>query len=274
MIGRARDGNRYPRWATAFPVQSDECLPNGRIERRAERKIGFWVAGLSGGYLLLTFLVPLSLPTDTIPDLSGRANVIDYWSEESWGNQQSEEGPMGHDQNLHGGTVQWKELPPLHALVYLFGDVNCHQKFQRSWTLNGNQMPVCTRDIGIFLGAMLGALAFASRGLNRWTVRDTLVSPLPDSWLDGAYRAGRRNHLILLLLALTILPILLDGGIQMTTAYESNNMLRLLTGAIFGLLAGLGFAAMLAARPKSFAAADAVLLPGGARFMLVDDESE
>lgn len=253
----------------------EKVLRNGLSERRSERKIGSIVAGLTGGYLLLCILIPYSLPADTIPDLSGRANTIDYWSEESWGNQQSSEGGViGHNQSKHGGTMAWTDLPPLHALVYVIGDINCHQKYERSWSINGNQMPVCTRDIGIFIGATIGGLMFASRGLNRWTIRDTLLSPLPDEWLDSDYAHGRRNKPILAILAVTVLPILFDGGGQLVTSYESNNMLRLVTGAIFGLLAGVGFSALLAARPKSFDGAASVVLPGGARFMLLTDESE
>ena len=44
------------------------------------------------------------------------------------------------------------ELPTAHAIAYAFGDLNCHNLGERSWTINGNQMPVCVRDLGILLG--------------------------------------------------------------------------------------------------------------------------
>mgnify|MGYP007095120051 CR=1 FL=1 len=37
-------------------------------------------------------MVPAYLPGDSVPDLSGRANAIDYYSEDSWGNTQTEDG--------------------------------------------------------------------------------------------------------------------------------------------------------------------------------------
>ena len=251
----------------------DARLRNDRRERNSERRIGLWIASVAGGFLLLCFITPATLEPGMIPELSGRANAIDYWSSNSWGNlPKAEGGPLGHDPSLHGGTVAWRDLPPIHSLVYAFGDLNCHQKHERSWRINDNQMPLCVRDIGMLLGATIGGLLFASRGLNRWTVRDTLLSPASDVWLNEFYARGSRNRLLVFLLGATILPIGLDGGIQLVTSYESNNSLRLITGAIFGLLLGVGISAMFAARPKAFDDTSEVRLPGGARFVLATDE--
>ena len=43
-------------------------------------------------------------------------------------------------------------------LPYLIGDVLCHQEQDRSFMLNGSQLPVCSRDLGLVLGLMLGCL--------------------------------------------------------------------------------------------------------------------
>ena len=39
---------------------------------------------------------------------------------------------------------------------YLLGDFLCHQQTDRSFILNGNQMPFCARDVGLLLGFAVG----------------------------------------------------------------------------------------------------------------------
>ena len=80
-------------------------LKNGLTDRRREVKLSKILACIAGGYLLLCFIAPATLPADTIPELSGRANAIDYANHDSWGNGNRGEGSaLGHDQSLHGGT--------------------------------------------------------------------------------------------------------------------------------------------------------------------------
>jgi hypothetical protein len=136
-------------------------LANGRLERLREKKVGLIVASFTGGYFILLLITPLMLPTDSIPELSGRANRIDYATDDgwgSWGNQNhGENAEIGHNQE-EIGLFSWSELNPLAAFVYFIGDLNCHQKYERSWEINGNQLAVCVRDVGLFLGLALGAL--------------------------------------------------------------------------------------------------------------------
>jgi uncharacterized membrane protein len=68
--------------------------------------------------------------------------------------------------------------------------------------LNGNQLPVCSRDIGIFAGMIIGGL-FAA-----------------------VYRGRFSGWAFMGLIA----PMALDGTIQMLTDYESVNPVRLATG--------------------------------------------
>ncbi|HIM63902.1 MAG TPA: hypothetical protein EYM40_00080, partial [Candidatus Poseidoniales archaeon] len=113
-------------------------LANGLEDRFREIKISRILAAVAGGYLLLSFIAPLSMPEGTVPELSGRANAFDYATESGWGNKNHGEGAtVGHDQSAHGGTFAWTELNPLWAFVYAFGDLNCHQKHERSWEING-----------------------------------------------------------------------------------------------------------------------------------------
>ena len=55
-----------------------KMLANGRSERVREKKIGLIIATFTGGYFILLFLTPMMLTTGSIPELSGRANRIDY----------------------------------------------------------------------------------------------------------------------------------------------------------------------------------------------------
>ncbi len=257
----------------------EEPFRNGLYERSREQKVARWIAGVFGFYLVSIFLVPALMPADTVPELSGRANMLDYANEESWGNDEHlEGGQMGHNQSAHGGSFAWMELNPYYAFVYGFGDFNCHQKHERSWTINGNQMPVCVRDVGIFLGLTIGAWWFSRRGLNRWTLRDTFLTILPDSWMDSLYRVDRRMMAMLAIGLGMSLPLILDGGIQATTDYESVNPLRLATGVPFGFVISWFFASSLASRPIQFDGdARRVMLPAGARLMSeapVTDEAE
>jgi uncharacterized membrane protein len=133
-------------------------------------------------WLVLVVIAPFSLPSSSVTDLSGRASSVDNLEKTSGMN-------------------------PLARVIYLLGDINCHQLAERSFFLNGNQMPFCARDLGIFIGLAAGMLTVL------------LFSPR-FSWL---------------ILAALVVPILVDGGVQMTGWYESNNLLRLATGLLGGI---------------------------------------
>ena len=53
-------------------------LKNGLEQRQHEERVSKIIGGVAFGYLALCFLAPLSLPSDSVPELSGRANAIDY----------------------------------------------------------------------------------------------------------------------------------------------------------------------------------------------------
>ncbi len=97
-------------------------------------------------------------------------------------------------------------MNPISGAIYGIGDVFCHQMLSRSLVVDGNQMPICTRDLGIIFGIVFG-MAVA-------ILFDPRFSPL--------------------LLLLMLMPMALDGGAQLLTEYESFNSLRLITGAIAG----------------------------------------
>ena len=91
-------------------------------------------------------------------------------------NDHGEDSELGHDQLAKGGAFAWMDHGPLVALVYSIGDLNCHQKYERAFMINGNQTAVCARDIGILFGFVVGALAWSRFGLNRYSIRDSFLS--------------------------------------------------------------------------------------------------
>tara|TARA_X000001036_G_scaffold411608_1_gene424471 strand:+ start:2912 stop:3439 length:528 start_codon:yes stop_codon:yes gene_type:complete len=95
--------------------------------------------------------------------------------------------------------------------IYYIGDLNCHQLSHRSYAYNDNQMSFCARDTGIFVGLVLG-FTYASR---------------------------KKMILTLPLVIAALIPIGLDGTIQLLTDYESTNPKRLVTDLMAGIATGI-----------------------------------
>lgn len=56
-----------------------------------------------------------------------------------------------------GGTAGIMDRPwSMSELPYCLGDLFCHQDPGRSPFMNGNQMPICFRDVGILVGLTIG----------------------------------------------------------------------------------------------------------------------
>ncbi len=151
------------------------------------------------------FIAPLTLEPGTVENLEGRANMLDF-------------------------QEKWQELPTYHRVIYTFSDFNCHQKYYRSYYINGNQIPVCARCMGIFSGLSLGLFVMMFIGPER-DFKDILLKLVP---MDLDLTESKKLYVLLFLGALFVLPMALDGGIQLVTNYESNNPIRLITGLIFG----------------------------------------
>ena len=86
-------------------------------------------------------------------------------------------------------------------LPIIFG---CHGKAERSFFINGKQFPICARCTGELIGIIMIAITY---------------------WF---------YHLPTLYAIFLLFPMILDGGIQLFTKYESNNYLRFFTGFLFG----------------------------------------
>lgn len=57
------------------------------------------------------------------------------------------------------GTAGIMDRPwSLSHITYSLGDLFCHQDPSRSIVIDGNQMPICIRDLGIMVGLSMGLL--------------------------------------------------------------------------------------------------------------------
>ncbi len=53
-------------------------------------------------------------------------------------------------------VAPWLPLP-LSAGIYTLGSYICHQRPERSFWLEGSQLPVCARCLGVYAGAVVGS---------------------------------------------------------------------------------------------------------------------
>ena len=102
------------------------------------------MALVAGTYMMLVFITPLTLEPGTVPELSGRANLIDYATVDGWGPRTMTMGKIVSWVTTNSASrLSWMDHGPLVALVYSIGDLNCHQKSERAFMVNGNQTAVC-----------------------------------------------------------------------------------------------------------------------------------
>ncbi len=109
----------------------------------------------------------------------------------------------------------------INGLYWEIGYAVCHQLPKKSLFFGGRQLPLCARDTGIYLGALL-----------------TLAI------LFLIYRKNGKSYpswKIMLLMGALILPAIVDGLTTYAGWRASSNQIRLGTG----LLAGVGLAALL-----------------------------
>ena len=122
-----------------------------------------------------------------------------------------ETGDLSGSVGLYDNKKVIQEMNPISKIVYYLGDLNCHQLSHRSYEYNDNQMPFCARDVGIFFGLAIGFI----------------------------FSLGRKIDLTLPIVILCLVPIGLDGTIQLVTEYESTNPKRIITGMIAGIVTGI-----------------------------------
>jgi len=94
----------------------------------------------------------------------------------------------------------------LKAWIYKWLPIcfGCHCRPDRSFFYKGQQLPLCARCTGELFGILLGMVL--------------IFFLQPPAWIPG----------------LLLFPLVLDGSVQYFTAYESNNLKRVITGFLFG----------------------------------------
>jgi len=140
-------------------------------------------------FAILQFLAPTLTSANSITDLSGLTLVSDN-------NKEIENIPF-----------------PLKS-IYIVGDRLCHQKSERSFFINGNQMPFCARCTAIWVGLVMGIGILIFYKIN----------------LDFKF---------LILIFVGLIPILIDGLGQLFGFWESNNFIRVITGGLIGIICGM-----------------------------------
>jgi uncharacterized membrane protein len=171
------------------------------------------VFGLSLFWTVSLFLAPMTLTPNTVSDLDGRANAVDY-------------APL------------WDNLSPYHRAVYYFGDLNCHQKWYRSFTINDNQMPVDARMTSIFIFVNLGFLNMLFVDVDS-SFGITMINMFPKKFRTFIQKRIKPEIFIVIITIIAILPVAIDGFTQLLTSYESNNLTRVLTGISMGWIGGV-----------------------------------
>ena len=113
----------------------------------------------------------------------------------------------------------------------LFGII-CHQNPERSIFVLGNSMPLCARCFGMAVGTFAACCV---------GVLLTPVGSFFDRCMTYFHLPKEEKNLKYLAIILMILmvPMMADGFIQLLTDYESTNVLRVMTGTIFGYARGV-----------------------------------
>lgn len=161
------------------------------MQRRGKyfRSIIFIFFVLFSLWISLQFLAPLALPKGSVSDLSGLVAISD------------------NEDTINDMDFPWN-------FVYSTGDRLCHQKAERSFFINDNQMPFCSRCTAIWLGFVigLGCMVFYKIQL---------------------------NEKFLFAIILSLVPIGVDGIGQLFGFWESTNVIRVITGLLIGVVCGV-----------------------------------
>lgn len=166
------------------------------------------------------FICPYLVPSGSVAGLVGSANVIDH-------------------------ETLWATLPLYPRIVYTIGDAQCHQLWYRSFSLNGNQLPIDERMTAMYVFANLGLIAaiFARPSTSTGQV---MLNAMPEFIRRRFARFGsERAGAVIVILGL--LPMAVDGFTQLfrVNGYESTPLARVVTGGLSGYVGGLLVGAML-----------------------------
>jgi len=119
-------------------------------------------------------------------------------------------------------------LPPFvgpglrHALMQGF-DLTCHQIPERSFQIGGIPFALCHRCMGVVVGLVIGSMLVA-------TFREA----------DSSFFPHARSILIL-----SVFPMVVDWGLDALGIWANVPFSRVITGLVFGVVAGYTFARAL-----------------------------
>ena len=152
----------------------------------------FLLSAVSAVFSASMFIIPFLSPNGSFVELDGTPGIMDHWD-------------------------IWSGKDIITMLLYSFGDLACHQQMSRTVILNGSEMPICIRDLGLLMGFVIGCVLTAIR------FNDPAI-----------YRNARAYIVIAFILIFT------DWTIQ--HAFDLNVPI---TRLITGLLAGAGFSLII-----------------------------
>lgn len=161
------------------------------MQRRAKcfRSIIFVFFVFFSIWILLQVLAPIALPKGSVSDLSGLVAISD------------------NEDTINNMDFPWN-------FIYSAGDRLCHQKAERSFFINDNQMPFCSRCTAIWLGLAIG-LGFM------------------------VFYTIQLNEKFLFAIILSVVPMGVDGVGQLFGFWESTNIIRVITGLLIGVVCGV-----------------------------------
>jgi uncharacterized membrane protein len=102
----------------------------------------------------------------------------------------------------------------LESILTFLGSTLCHQLEERSFYIDGFQMPLCARCLGIHLAFLISAAIILAR-------RDPRLSGLPSVRSMAA-------------ISLLLLPATADVVLSYSGIMDTDNTRRVVTGALFG----------------------------------------
>lgn len=140
-------------------------------------------------WALLQFIAPLALPSGSIDKLDGITGFID------------------NQEKIDDMPAPWNS-------IYGCGDRLCHERADRSFFINENQMPFCSRCTAIWVGLAVG-IGFM------------------------LFYKIKLNEKFIFLIVLGLIPIGIDGLFQLFGFWESNNFTRVVTGLLIGVICGI-----------------------------------
>jgi uncharacterized membrane protein len=177
-----------------------------------------FLLGLSLFYTLSNFMAPAIMEPGTVEHIDGTST-------------------MDH-------LDMWKELNGFSRVIYAFGDSQCHQMESRSFYINGNQMPMCSRCTALFMWSNLG-LVSAMFLRPEYDISLASVKIYPRRMRRAILKKNKVMLSWMLLCFLCVLPTGADGFYQLLTPYESTNFTRVLLSLPTGWFGGLAIGLML-----------------------------